>query len=414
MAKMKRANARRQFLKFLAASPLCNALAGLDFARAAGETGEHISSAADAIDIFDLEATAKEILPPAHYGYLATGTNGDRTLRANREAFDHFYLRSKRLINVREIDTSVELLGAKWPTPIIVAPCGSQRAFHNDGEPATARAAAKLQHLQILSTVSSTGIEEVVEARGAPVWFQLYTYGGWPGVRKMLRRAEAAGSPVVVLTVDLPVTATPSRHTLQRAIKRDTRDCAACHEGSGIAARGKPMFDGIQAVETDRRGMALTWEFLAQLQQETAMKVFVKGIVTAEDAERCVDMGVDGIIVSNHGGRADDSGRGAIDSLAEVAPVVNGRATLLMDSGIRRGTDILKALALGADAIMVGRPYLWGLASFGQAGVERALQILRDELRIAMEFAGTRSIGEIGSEAIGTISRSTEWAGSKN
>jgi isopentenyl diphosphate isomerase/L-lactate dehydrogenase-like FMN-dependent dehydrogenase len=133
------------------------------------------------------------------------------------------------------------------------------------------------------------------------------------------------------------------------------------------------------------------------------MKVVVKGIVTAEDAERCVEYGVDGIIVSNHGGRADDSGRGAIDSLAEVAGAVNGRTTLLMDSGIRRGTDILKALALGADAIMIGRPYLWGLGSFGQPGVERALEILRDEFKIAMEFAGARSIGEIGADAIGRV-----------
>ena len=131
------------------------------------------------------------------------------------------------------------------------------------------------------------------------------------------------------------------------------------------------------------------------------MKVLVKGIVIAEDAERCIEYGVDGIIVSNHGGRADDSGRGAIDSLAEVAPAVNGRVPLLMDSGIRRGTDILKALALGADAIMIGRPYLWGLGSFGQAGVERALEILRDEFRIAMEFAGTRRINEIGPDTIG-------------
>jgi isopentenyl diphosphate isomerase/L-lactate dehydrogenase-like FMN-dependent dehydrogenase len=161
------------------------------------------------------------------------------------------------------------------------------------------------------------------------------------------------------------------------------------------------MFDGIAAAQTDRRGMALTWDFLEQLRQETQMKVLVKGIVTAADAERSVEYGVDGIIVSNHGGRADDSGRGAIDSLAEVAPAVNGRATLLMDSGIRRGTDILKALALGADAIMIGRPYLWGLGSFGQPGVERALQILHDELKIAMEFAGTGSIDKIGPDAIG-------------
>ena len=162
------------------------------------------------------------------------------------------------------------------------------------------------------------------------------------------------------------------------------------------------MFDGIESLEIDRRGLPLTWDFLEQLRQETTMKVLVKGIVTAEDADRCVEYGVDGIIVSNHGGRADDSGRGAIDSLSEVAPAVNGRTLLLMDSGIRRGTDILKALALGADAIMVGRPYVWGLGAFGQPGVERALEILHSELKIAMEFAGTPSIDRIGPDSIGS------------
>ena len=336
---------------------------------------------------------------------MATGVNDDKTLRANRTAFEHYYLRSKRLVNIREIDTRVNIFDEEWPTPIVIAPCGSQKACHGDGELATARAARKLNHLEILSTVSSTPIEQVAEARGAPIWFQLYTLGGWPGVRKMLRRAEAVGCPAVALTVDLPISSDPARHTLQRAIRRDLRDCAVCHEGSGIGARAKPMFDGIEVDESDRRRVALTWDFLEQLRQEMQMKVLVKGIVTAEDAERSVEYGVDGIIVSNHGGRADDSGRGAIDSLAEVAPAVNGRTTLLMDGGIRRGTDIIKALALGADAIMIGCPYLWGLGSFGQAGVERALQILQDELRIAMQFAGIRSIDEIGPDAIGRFNR---------
>ena len=164
-------NNRRDFLKYLAASPLCNALTGLEFAHAAADTGQRIASPGDAIDIFDLKATAKEMLPPAHYGYMATGVNNDKTLRANREAFENYYLRSRRLVNVRQIDTRVTIFGEEWPTPIVVAPCGSQRAFHSDGELATARAANKLNHLQILSTVSSTPIEQVAEARGAPVWF---------------------------------------------------------------------------------------------------------------------------------------------------------------------------------------------------------------------------------------------------
>ncbi len=392
---------RRQFLSYLAASPVCSALAGVEFANATIDTGQRIASPADAIDIFDLQATASEVLPPAHYGYLASGVNSDATVRANRTAFEHYYLRSRRLVDVSKIDTSVKIFGETWPTPIVVAPVGSQRAFHGDGELATARAARSRGHLQILSTVSSTPIEEVAAAREAPIWFQLYTLGGWPGVRRMLRRAEAAGCPAVVLTVDNPTSAAPARHTLARARLQDSRDCSVCHEGSGVAARGKPMFDGIEAREIGRREFPLTWAFLEQLRQETTMKVLVKGIVTAEDAERCVEYGVDGIIVSNHGGRADDSGRGAIDSLAEVAPAVNGRTLLLMDSGIRRGTDILKALALGADAIMVGRPYIWGLGAFGQPGVERALEILHSELQIAMEFAGIPSIDRIGPDAIG-------------
>jgi 4-hydroxymandelate oxidase len=392
---------RRQFLRYLAASPICNALAGIDFAYGTNESGQRISNPADALDIFDLQATASEVLPPAHYGYMATGVNSDSTLRANRAAFEHYYLRSRRLVDVSKVDTSVKIFGETWPTPIVVAPIGSQRAFHSDGELATARAARSRGHLQILSTVSSTPLEEVAAARDAPIWFQLYTLGGWPGVRRMLRRAEAAGCPAVVLTVDNPTTAAPARHTLARARQKDSRDCSVCHEGSGIAAGRKPMFDGIKNPEIDRRDQPLTWDFLEQLRQETTMKVLVKGIVTAEDAERCVEYGVDGIIVSNHGGRADDSGRGAIDSLAEVAPAVNGRTLLLMDSGIRRGTDILKVLALGADAIMVGRPYVWGLGAFGQSGVERALEILHSELTIAMEFAGTPTIDSIGPDLIG-------------
>jgi isopentenyl diphosphate isomerase/L-lactate dehydrogenase-like FMN-dependent dehydrogenase len=288
-----------------------------------------------------------------------------------------------------------------WPSPIVIAPAGSQRAFHSDGELATARAARARNHLQILSTVSSTPIEQVAEARGAPIWFQLYTQGGWPGIRTMLRRAEMAGCPAVVFTVDLPTTAAPARLTLERAIRADTRDCSVCHDGSGVAAGPKPMLANIDGSLGGRMELPLTWSFLEQLRQETTMKVLVKGIVTAADAERCIDHGVDGIIVSNHGGRADDSGRGTIDSLAEIAPVVAGRTTLLMDSGIRRGTDILKALALGADAIMIGRPYLWGLGAFGQAGVDRALEILHTELKIAMEFAGTPNVKSIGPEAIG-------------
>jgi isopentenyl diphosphate isomerase/L-lactate dehydrogenase-like FMN-dependent dehydrogenase len=382
---------RRDFIRYLAASPVAGALSGIDLAQAA----EAVRIPADALDIFDLEATAQVNIPTSHWGYLAGGVNDDSTLRANREAFRHYVTRSRRLVDVSDIDMSVDILGAKWPTPIILAPVSSQMAFHADGELGSARAARSRNHLQLLSTVSSTSVEEVAEARDAPIWFQLYTMGGWQGVRARLKRAEAAGCPVVALTVDM-AGGTDHRHTLARASRADTRDCAACHEGNGPAARPQPM-----TVGGDGSGMqSLTWEFVDRLKQETTMKVFLKGIVTADDAEIAIERGIDGIIVSNHGGRADDSGRGAIDSLAEVAPAVAGRVPLFMDSGIRRGNDIFKALALGADAIMVGRPYVWGLGAFGQAGVERALDILTAELRIAMQSFGTPSIADIGPDNI--------------
>ena len=322
---------RRDFMRFLAASPLVGALPGSGLAFGADVVG----MATDALDVFDLEARAQSLIPTAHWGYLAGGVNDDYMLRANREAFRHYVVRSRRLINVGAVDMSVEILGRRWPTPIILAPVSGQLAFHAEGELGSARAARSRNHLQLLSTVSSTSVEAVTEARGAPVWFQLYTMGGWQGVRARLKRAEAAGCPVVVLTVDM-AGGTGARHTLARASQLDTRDCAACHEGDGPAARPRPM-----TVGGDDTGMIdLTWEFVDRLQQETSMKVFLKGIVRADDADKAIERGVDGIIVSNHGGRADDSGRGAIDSLAEVAPAVARRVPLFMDSGIRRGTDL--------------------------------------------------------------------------
>jgi hypothetical protein len=234
------AHNRRRFMQFLAASPLCGALGGINFAHAAGQA---IATPAEAIDIFDLEATAHGNIPVAHWGYLSTGVDSDSTLRANRTAFEKYHVRSRRLMDVADVDTSVNILGRKWPTPIVLAPVGSQKAFHADGEIAVARAARSRDHLQLLSTVTSTAIEEVAAAREDPLWFQLYTMGGWDGVKSRLRRAEAAGCPVVVLTVDLSG-GTSARHTLARAARNDTRDCSVCHEGNGIAARTKPMLVG--------------------------------------------------------------------------------------------------------------------------------------------------------------------------
>jgi isopentenyl diphosphate isomerase/L-lactate dehydrogenase-like FMN-dependent dehydrogenase len=353
-----------------------------------------IESPADAINVFDFRDVARQALPPAHYGYLATGVDGDETLRANREGFARFDLRARRLVDVSSVDTGVEMLGERWETPIVLAPAGSQKAFHPEGELAAARASTALGHHQILSTVTTTSVEDVNAARSRPVWYQLYPTSSWSVAQALLRRAEAAGCRALVLTVDLPVES--NRETLKRSMKADTRDCSTCHDAgpTGWLSR-KPMFDGLemQGVAFDTPWM--TWDFIGRLRDETDMRILVKGVVRGDDALRCVRYGADGIIVSNHGGRAEASGRSSIESLPEVVAAVNGRVPVLVDGGFRRGTDILKALALGADSICIGRPYLWGMAAFGQAGVEKVLEILRAELQVAMQLHGVQSLADL-------------------
>jgi isopentenyl diphosphate isomerase/L-lactate dehydrogenase-like FMN-dependent dehydrogenase len=357
-----------------------------------------IDSPAKALDIFDFERLARTRLPPAHWGYLATGVDGDATLLANEAGFGRYRLRVRRLVDTRSVDLSVDLFGTRWPTPIFLDPVGSQRAFHADGEVATARAARSRGHLQVLSTVSSTGVEDVNDARGEPVWYQLYPTDQWAVTEALVARARNAGCPVLVLTVDLQ--GGSNRVSLARSIPLDTRDCTGCHSTSRTRLTGfiaeKPMFEGIDIGSvTDLTPPDMTWDYLKRLRDLWPRRLVVKGLVTREDATLAVENGVDGIIVSNHGGRAEDSGRPAIDSLAEVAPAVAGRVPVLMDGGIRRGSDIFKALALGASAVGIGRPYIWGLASFGQAGVERVLDILRAELAGNMRQAGTRTVADI-------------------
>jgi isopentenyl diphosphate isomerase/L-lactate dehydrogenase-like FMN-dependent dehydrogenase len=348
-----------------------------------------------ALDVFDFQAVAKNKLPIAHYGYLATGVDGEITLRANEEAFSDIQLRPRRLVDVSDIDMGRTLFGERWKTPIVLAPAGSQNAFHAEGELGTARAAKSRNHLQILSSVTTHSVEDVTAARGAPVWYQLYPTSTWEITEKLLRRAEAAGSPVVVLTVDLPVGS--NRLTDQRARRRDPRDCNECHDtGPAAFFKRKPMYDGTGITGFDEFATpALTWSFVQRLRDFTSMKLVIKGIVTGEDAQRCLEYGVDGVIVSNHGGRAEESGMATIESLPEVASTIGGRIPVMMDSGIRRGTDIFKAIAFGADAVCIGRPYLWGLAAFGQSGVERVLDLLTAELSMVMAQMGTATLGNI-------------------
>jgi 4-hydroxymandelate oxidase len=406
MALQMMARGRRDFLRFLAGSPLV-AVPGFaseilaDLYRparhAAGGDGlqdsEFVLKSADqAVDVMEFEAAARKALPPAHFGYLATGVDDDGTLRANREAYARYEIRVRRLAAPGKIDCSAPLLGKTWPTPIVICPVGGQRAFHPEGELAVARAARAKETLQILSTVSTTSVEDVIAARGAPVWFQLYPTGVWEVAQALVKRAQAAGCPTLVVTVDLP--SESNRETLFRSRRVDSRQCSMCHQpGFAGEARHRPMFDGIDISKVVRLDAGeLSWDFVKRMREATTMKLFLKGIVTREDAELAVQHGVDGLIVSNHGGRAEESLRSTLESLPEVVYACGGKIPVLVDGGVRRGNDVFKALALGATAVGIGRPYAWGLAAFGQPGVEAVLDILHRELATVMRQAGTPSI----------------------
>ena len=400
---------RRRFLQFLASSPVLAPLGlsmgSIERVIASGDPGpgglvdlldqvadaEPITAADEALNVFDFEPVAKRNLPIAHWAYMASGTDGDETLRANREGFTRWQLRMRRLVDIREIDMSVDILGRTWETPIVIQPTGSNGAFHEGAEIAVARAAREKKHLQMLSTVASSAIEDVVAARGEPVWWQLYASSDWDVTSGMIKRVEAAGCPVMVMTIDL--LGGRNLETSARGARLDERECSTCH----IEGDRKPIYEGLPTpARGSTRAPAMTWDYVARLKDATSMKVGLKGIVTREDAELCVQSGVDVIVVSNHGGRAEPSARSTIECLPEIVEAVGGRIPIIIDSGFRRGTDIFKGLALGATAVGIGRPYLWGLAAFGQEGVEAVLELLRRELRLVMRQAGATAIDRIG------------------
>ena len=395
---MDMARNRRRFLKFLAGSPLLamGSMGGsvTELLGQAIQDSGLIGDPADAINVFDFERVARDVLPPAHWGYMATGVDSDVTLRANREGFTKFAIRPRRLVDVSNVDLSTELFGVRMSSPIVLSPVGSQKTFHPEGEIAVARAAQARDHLQILSTATTSSVEDVAEARGAPVWYQLYPQGSLEISQGLVRRAEAAGSPAIVLTMDL--LAGRNTETRERFARTDNRTCTNCHTPGNRNAR-KPMLAGIDPDLMRTRGpnSALTWDFVLRLRDVVRGRLLLKGIETSEDAQLAVENGVDGIIVSNHGGRATESGRGTIEVLPEVIEAVDDRIPVLIDSGFRRGTDIFKALALGARAICIGRPYIWGLSAFGQPGVERVLEILKAEFELVMRQSGATSLANI-------------------
>jgi len=344
----------------------------------------------------DYRRAAREVLPRTVHEYYRSGADAQETLRANRRAYRRRALWPRMLVDVSVIDLSTTILGVKRPHPILVAPTAYHKLAHPDGERATAEGARAAQAIYVLSMLSTTRLEEVAQV-GGPRWFQLYVHKDRALTASLVARAEAAGYEALVITVDAPI--------LGRRLV-DERNGFQLPLGltmANLVEQLPPDPDGsaLAAFAAARHDARFTWRELSALASTTRLPVILKGILRPDDARRAVELGARAVIVSNHGGRQLDSAPATLDALAGVVAAVDGRADVLLDGGVRWGTDALKALALGARAVLVGRPVLWGLAVAGASGVERILTLLREELSRAMALAGCPSLSAVTPDLVG-------------
>lgn len=393
---------RRTLLRWLLASPLLASPAVAaeylvgersaadvldDVGLAPIDTPEH------ALTVFDFQRVAATNLPPAHYAYVNSAAGDGSTMRANRTAIEAVRLRLHRLRAIARVDTGVRLFGERYESPLFLCPVASLGSQHAEGERAVARAAKEHDIAMAMSTYSSHPIETLIPDRGRPVWFQLYTMGSWAGTEALIRRAEDAGARVMMITVDTPTRVT--REFGERMARLDDRNCASCHTLPIRGPQKKPMARGLSDLGGEPLGSrTLDWKAIERIRSLTRMKIVIKGLETGEDARLARELGVDAIYVSNHGGRGIHASRGALACLPEVVDAA-GDTPILIDGGFRRGTDLFKALALGATAVGIGRPYVWGLGAFGEAGVAKVIQLMHDELQTAMIQAGAATIADI-------------------
>jgi 4-hydroxymandelate oxidase len=346
------------------------------------------------VNLDDFEPIAREKLSQMIYDFYAGGAEDEITLRENREAFRRRFLKYRVLVDVAERDTRTTLLGQELPSPVILAPTAMHKLAHPEGEAATARAAAGMGTLMTLSSVSTTTLEDVAAAaEGGPRWFQLYCYAERAVTEMLVKRAYAAGYTALVVTVDVPYLGRRERDfrnafTLPEGIRLvnfDNPVPASADEGDSVLSQF------IATLQTP----TLSWDDLDWLRSLAPMPMILKGVVRADDAAKAAERGVEGVWVSNHGGRQLDGAIATADALPAIVDAVRGRSTIIVDGGVRRGIDVVKALAMGADAVALGRPQLWGLAADGENGVRRVLQMMQDELLLAMALCGCRNVAEI-------------------
>jgi len=430
MVSSSRLSDRRAFLSFLAASPVL-AYAGFSSrwvedlmaaplpaqgTAALGAQNEGvIKSVKEALSVFDFDAAARTKLSTAHYEFITDGSFNNETLRANREGFSKYELRLRRLTGITKVDQSVRIFGVNWDSPIFFSPVGRMNAYYPQGAVVVARAAKATRTLQILAGSAAIladpkVIGDVIAARGEPLWFAGLgdTLDG-----PLIKRVEATGCPTLVWTVDDGGANTIGAKSVQRAGVRDLdreadERCAGCHNNLPKVTRVQPsspadVLGAVGALQGEN-SLKLTWDDVKRVRDSTRMNLVLKGIVTRADTELAVQHGIDGVIVSNHGGHEDASARGTIECLPEVVAGAAGKIPVFIDSGFRGGADVFKALALGATAVGIGRPHIWGLSSFGQEGVETVIEIMRRELQVVMAQTGAASVGKIRRDSL--ISRS--------
>jgi 4-hydroxymandelate oxidase len=344
---------------------------------------------ADLVNLDDYEERARGRLPAPIYDYFAGGAEDEVTVHWNREAFRRIALRYRVLVDVSERDTRTSVLGIPISSPVLLAPTALHRMAHPDGERATARAAAAAGTLMCLSSISSVAMEEVRDA--APEgrrWFQLYHFSERALTEELILRAHEAGYEAIVLTVDTPILGRRERDMRHPKVIPD--DVRAVHFESP-----RRTSDVERTLGTFINQPSISWADLSWIRELTPLPILLKGIVRADDAKRALDEGAAGIWVSNHGGRQLDTSVATADALPEITEAVAGQVPLIVDGGVRRGTDVLKAIALGADAVAIGRPQLWGLAVGGEPGVRAVLDLLREELSIAMALSGCSTLADI-------------------